>query len=117
MQRKIIDEGYTRTFFVSQVGKAFKFNSYLRAFAKQENNGELTYGDLVHGYNNSLKSKTSTIDKQFEYNQFQRDFYKHNFDKSRLECHQAWALVKQAAGGSTYSDYLKLIMQTKKDLP
>lgn len=103
----------TREFFVSQIGDAFRFNCYLRSFAKQENNGELTYGDLVQGYKDSLQNKKTTIDKQFEYNQFQRDFHKNNFKRSALECNQAWKLIKQAPGGSTYKDYLKLVMQKK----
>lgn len=53
----------TRAFFISQIGNAFKFNSYLRAFAKQENKGDLTYGDLVQGYKNSLKNKTTTPER------------------------------------------------------
>ena len=53
--------------------------------------------------------------QQFEYNQFQRDFYHHHPEKTRLLCNQAWQLVKQAPGGSTYADYLQLIM-SKKDL-
>ena len=64
------NDAKTRVFFVSQIGNTFKFNSYLRAFAKQENKGNITYGDLVQGYKDSLKNKKTTIDKQFEYNQF-----------------------------------------------
>ena len=110
------NDAKTRDFFVSHIGHTFKFNFYLRAFAKQENKGDLTYGDLVQGYKASLKNKKTTIDKQFEYNQFQRDFHKNNSNKTRFECIQAWKLIKQAPGGSTYKDYLKLIMQ-KKYLP
>ena len=51
--------------------------------------------------------------QQFEYNQFQRDFYHHHPEKTRLLCNQAWQLVKQAPGGSTYADYLQLIMSKK----
>lgn len=107
------NDAKTRDFFISQIGGTFKFNFYLRAFAKQENNGDLTYGDLVQGYKDSLKNKKTTIDKQFEYNQFQRDFHKNNSNKTRLECNQAWKLLKQAPGGSTYKDYLKLITPQK----
>ena len=58
--------------------QCFKFNAYLRGFAKQENLGELTYGDLVHGYKDSLQNQPTAIGQQFEYNQFQRDFYHHH---------------------------------------
>ena len=55
----------------------------------------------------------SIMGQQFEYNQFQRDFYHHHPEKTRLLCNQAWQLVKQAPGGSTYADYLQLIMSKK----
>jgi len=100
------NDAKTRSFFVSQIGKKFKFNPYLRSFAKKQNSGELTYGDLVKGYQESLRNPNKTIDKQFEYNQFQRDFYKNNPKKSRTECNQAWQLIKQAPGGSTYKTIL-----------
>ena len=108
------NDAKTRAFFVSQIGNAFKFNAYLRGFAKQENHGDLTYGDLVQGYKDSLQNQPTTIGQQFEYNQFQRDFYHHHPEKTRLLCNQAWQLVKQAPGGSTYADYLQLIMSKKK---
>lgn len=99
----------TRDFFISQVGEQFKFNDYLRAFAKQNNDGSLTYGDLVQDYKASLETKQSTIGKQFEYNQFQRDFYQNDTHKTRDACAKAWKLVKSSPGGSTYQDYLHLI--------
>lgn len=105
----------TRLFFVSKIGTKFKFNYYLRSFAKQENDGTLTYGDLVRGYKDSLKNKKIIIDKQFEYNQFQRDFYKNNPQKTRNECNDAWKLVKLAPGGTTYKDYLILIKGQAND--
>lgn len=108
------NDAKTRDFFVSQVGNKFKFNHYLRAFAAQTNEGSLSYGDLVKGYLTSLENKKTTIDKQFEYNQFQRDFYKNSPDKTRDACNAAWKLIKSAPGGSSYKDYLNLIKH--KDL-
>ena len=103
------NDAKTRAFFVAQVGKQFRFNHYLRAFAQQINDGRMTYGDLVSGYRHSLKNKKTTIDPQFEYNQFQRDFHKHNPGKSHTACLAAWQRVKKVSGGNTYQDYLHCV--------
>ena len=99
----------TREFFISKIGNKFKFNYYLRDFAKQRNDGNLTYGDLVTGYKASLTKKQQSIGKQFKYNQFQRDFYKNNPDKSRIECIKAWNLIKSVPGDCSYRSYLEII--------
>ena len=101
------NDAKTRAFFVAQVGRQFRFNHYLRAFAQQINDGCMTYGDLVIGYRHSLENKKTTIDPQFEYNQFQRDFHKHHPSKSQSACLAAWQRVKKAPGGNTYQDYLR----------
>ena len=101
------NDAKTRAFFVAQVGRQFRFNHYLRAFAQQINDGRMTYGDLVIGYRHSLENKKTTIDPQFEYNQFQRDFHKHHPSKSQSACLAAWQRVKKAPGGNTYQDYLR----------
>jgi hypothetical protein len=102
------NDAKTRAFFVAQVGKQFRFNHYLRAFAQQINDGRMTYGDLVIGYRHSLENKKTTIDPQFEYNQFQRDFHKHHPSKSQSACLAAWHRVKKAPGDNSYQDYLRL---------
>ena len=101
------NDAETRKFFVSQIGDKFKFNHYLREFAKQENDGSLSYADLVKGWLYTIKK--ITIDKQFEYNQFQRDFYKNEIKNTREECNAAWKFIKSMPGESTYQQYLKLI--------
>ena len=68
-----------------------------------------SYGDLIQGYKVSLTLPKSDIEQQFEYNQFQRDFYKNSPDKTQLACNRAWKLVKSTRGGCTYEDYVKLL--------
>ena len=104
----------TREFFISKIGNKFKFNYYLRDFAKQRNDGNLTYGDLVTGYKASLTKKQQSIGKQFKYNQFQRDFYKNNPNNSRTDCIEAWNLIKSVPGDCSYKSYLELISTENK---
>lgn len=98
----------TRDFFISQIGISFRFNGYLREFAKSLQDGSKTYGDLVEGYKKSLKEKNTTIDKQFQFNQFQRDFFANENNATRNDCLQAWDKVKKAKGPSNYQTYKKL---------
>tara|TARA_Y200000002_G_scaffold365378_1_gene355228 strand:+ start:2599 stop:3171 length:573 start_codon:yes stop_codon:yes gene_type:complete len=105
------NDAQTRAFFVSHIGEQFKFNDYLRSFARKENDGSLSYGDLVQGYKDSLKHKKITIDKQFEYNQFQRDFFKHNPKGKREDCLKAWQLIKSVQGQPTYLEYVRKFQQ------
>ena len=53
----------TRAFFKSHIGDKFKFNYYLRSFAKQNNDGSMKYGDLVEGYKASLNDTQKTYCK------------------------------------------------------
>ena len=80
----------------------------------KKNMVSMTYGDLLQGYKDSLQNKPTSIGQQFEYNQFQRDFYNHFPEKTRLACNQVWRLIKHAPGGSTYADYLQLILSKKR---
>lgn len=109
------NDAKTKQFFVDKVGPKFHFNAYLRQFAKTPNmDGSLTYGDLVDGWIKSeadrkaLKQK-APIDKQFQFNQFQRDFYASEKDKTRSQMLAAWKLVRSVPGQATYAHYLKLI--------
>lgn len=85
------NDAVTKQFFVAQLGAKFRFNDYLRQFAKTPNmDGSITYGDLVTGWlqsqiNKKHGSQKSSIGEQFQFNQFQRDF---GSVKSRsVQCH------------------------------
>jgi len=105
----------TKEFFVAQLGAKFKFNNYLRQFAKTPNmDGSLTYGDLAQGYlsfeaNKKSAPQKALIAKQFQFNQFQRDFYACEKGKTRQQFLDAWKLVRSIAGPATYDQYLSII--------
>lgn len=109
------NDAKTKSFFQKEIGPHFHFNSYLRQFAKAPNKDKsLTYGDLVDGwFTEETKKKDpkfkSTIGKQFEYNQFQRDFYAAQKGKTREQFIEAWKLVRSVPGAATYEHYLELM--------
>lgn len=102
----------TREFFVQQIGPHFRFNAYLREFRTKKLKKVITYGDLVKGWLEAEKLKKNSsqkkIGKQFEYNQFIRDFFKNEKDKMLKEAIQAWKIVRALQGPSTYSYYKKI---------
>ena len=106
------NDAKTRNFFEKEIGTHFRFNSYLRQFAKNSNkDSNLTYGDLIQGWIKTEEQKQNsscknTIDKQFEFNQFQRDFYAKEKGKTRKELVAAWQLVRSVVGPNTYEYYL-----------
>ncbi|HVE44887.1 MAG TPA: cytoplasmic protein [Gammaproteobacteria bacterium] len=75
------NDAATRLFFVKHIGQRFRFDAYLRQFTNQNNiTKNLTYGDLINGWlveevRRSDTEYKSNIGKQFEYNQFIRDFF------------------------------------------
>lgn len=114
------NDAKTRVFFQQSIGSKFRFNNYLRQFAKAPNNNQkLTYGALVVGWQNAEAEKRSvgkktTIDKQFQYNQFQRDFYAAEKDKSRVQLNKAWKLVRTVPGEASYAHYVQLKRELAK---
>lgn len=52
---------------------------------------------------------TTSIGKQFEYNQFIRDFFAHESGKSLTDVIKAWKLVSSMEGPNTYSIFQVLI--------
>ena len=116
------NDAVTRAFFVSKIGRHFRFNAYLRQFTEKKNllSKNLTYGDLVHAWllEESEKKNLNTkapIGKQFEYNQFTRDFFAHEKNKTRADAIRAWKLVKTASGPNTYDDYRSMISNKRND--
>ncbi len=113
------NDAKTRVFFVSQIGKHFHFDHYLRQFTDKNNitNG-LTYGDLVDGWLAEERKRKdpnyqSKIGEQFEYNKFTRDFFQNEKGKSRLEAINAWKLVKSIPGEKTYRRYREVFLAKK----
>jgi hypothetical protein len=106
------NDAATREFFVEHIGSRFRFNAYLRAFNGKILKDNITYGDLVKGWlaSETLKKKQghqNKIDPQFEYNQFIRDFFKHEKGKTLREVIQEWKKVSAKARSNTYDGYSK----------
>lgn len=113
------NDAITRAFFVSQIGKHFRFNTYLRQFTNAANiTPNLTYGDLVAGWLAEESKKKdpqykTQIDKQFEYNQFIRDFFDNEIGKTQTDAVKAWNKAKTLSGARTYTNYLSTIKREK----
>ena len=74
-----------------------KFQKWLRA------NPEKTYRDAISAYDRIINSKEKTkIDKQFQYNQYIRDFFSDNNDKSLSEAIKCWNYKKSIKGHNKY---------------
>jgi hypothetical protein len=115
---KMIDENYSnneihRAFFKKIIGDNFKFNVQFMNWMKN-NKGKKTYRDAIEMYNKILLDKKSgkktKIGKQFEYNQYTRDFFENNPELSRKDCIKCWNYKKKQIGNHKYEkDDLKIL--------
>ena len=108
--KKIIDKNYKnneihRLFFVKTIGKHFKFNIQFMNWMN-ENKGKRKYKEAIEIYNKILLDKKSgkkrNIGKQFEYNQYTRDFFENNPKLSREDCIKCWNYKKKHIGKRKY---------------
>ena len=92
-----------RAFFKEQIGDSFSFNVPFQKWLKS-NTGK-TYQDAIDAYykilENKKKGKTK-IDKQFEYNNYIRDFFADNKGKTLEEAIKCWKYKKQLQGHNRY---------------
>jgi len=92
-----------REFFVSKIGKGFKFKVKFQKWLKV--NPEKTYGDAIEAYYEIQNSGEKTkIDKQFQYNQYIRDFFADNDDKSLKDAIKCWKYKKSIKGHNRYEE-------------
>jgi len=107
---KIIDNNYSnneihRTFFKRAIGEHFKFNVQFMNWL-EENKGKKTYKEAIKIYNkillNKKKGKKTIIGKQFEYNQYTRDFFEDNPKLSKDDCIKCWNYKKNQIGNHKY---------------
>ena len=106
-----------RAFFKEKIGKSFSFNVVFQKWLKA--NAGKTYGDAINAYYEILEEKKkgkTTIDKQFEYNTYIRDFFEDNKGKSLEEAIICWKYKKSRRGHNRYepSDLVALEKNTKE---
>lgn len=66
-----------------------------------------TYQDSINAYYQILEDKKknkTTIDKQFEYNNYIRDFFTDNKDKSLEQAIKCWKYKKSIKGHNKYEE-------------
>lgn len=92
-----------RAFYKEQIGNNFSFNVTFQKWLK--NNRGKTYQDSIDAYyqilENKKKNKT-TIDEQFEYNTYIRDFFHDNKDKNLEQAIKCWKYKKGLKGHNKY---------------
>jgi hypothetical protein len=107
---KIIAENYSnneihRAFFIKTIGGHFKFNVTFMNWM-EENKGKKTYKEAMEMYSKILLDKRNgkkiEIGKQYEYNQYTRDFFDDNPGLSREDCIKCWNYKKAQKGKHKY---------------
>lgn len=90
-----------RAFFEKEIGKGFKFKVKFQKWLKA--NPDRTYRDAVDAYFEIQNSGEKTqIGKQFQYNQYVRDFFEDNNDKSLDDAIKCWKYKKSIKGHNKY---------------
>ena len=114
------NDAAARLFFVRHIGEHFRFDAYLRQFTNPDYiTKNLTYGDLIAGWITEEARRNdpayqSNIGKQFEYNQFFRDFFANEKGKSRSDAIKAWQTTKALNGPTTYAQYQATLLERKE---
>ncbi len=90
-----------RAFFEKEIGSGFKFKVKFQKWLKS--NPDKTYREAIEAYHEIQNSKEKTkIDKQFQYNQYIRDFFEDNDDKSLDDAIKCWKYKKSLKGHNRY---------------
>ena len=98
-----------REFFEKEIGKGFKFKVKFQKWLKS--NPDKTYQDAINAYHELQNSnEKSKIDKQFQNNQYIRDFFEDNDDKTLNDAIKCWKHKKSLKGHNKYEkSELKII--------
>lgn len=100
-----------RAFYKEQIGNSFSFNVAFQKWIKS--NAGKTYQNSIDAYYQILEDKKknkTTIDKQFEYNTYIRDFFDDNKDKNLEQAIKCWKYKKSLKGHNKYEkDDLKIM--------
>ena len=89
-----------RAFFKEYLGDNFSFKVSFQKWVKA-NEGK-TYQDAIDNYPKVIAQKTQTIDKQFEYNTYIRDFFADNKGYFLKEAVVCWKYKKSRLGHNRY---------------
>lgn len=92
-----------RAFFKEKIGKGFSFCVAFQKWLKA-NTGK-TYGEAISAYYQIMEEKKTsktTIDRQFEYNTYIRDFFADNEGKSLDQAIRCWKYKKSLPGHNRY---------------
>lgn len=92
-----------RAFYKEHIGKSFSFNVLFQKWLK--NNAGKTYRESIDAYYQILEDKKknkTTIDRQFEYNTYIRDFFADNKDKNLEQAIKCWKYKKSLKGHNKY---------------
>ena len=92
-----------RAFFKEHIGKSFSFNVPFQKWLKSH--AGKTYKEAITAYYEILeekKNRKSSIDKQFEYNTYIRDFFADNKGKCLEDAIRCWNYKKQLQGHNRY---------------
>lgn len=90
-----------RQFFKKEIGNGFKFKVDFQKWLKS--NPDKTYRQAIEAYNEIQSSKEKTkIDKQFQYNQYIRDFFEDNDELSLNDAIKCWNHKKSIKGHNRY---------------
>ena len=103
IESNIICSEKHRAFFKERIGNSFSFKVPFQKWLKD--NAGKTYGEAIIAYYEILAEKKkgqSTIDKQFEYNTYIRDFFADNKGKSLEEAIMCWKYKKGLQGHNRY---------------
>ena len=90
-----------REFFEKHVGRGFKFKVKFQKWLKA--NPDKTYRDAIDAYFEIRNCNQKTeIGKQFQYNQYIRDFFEDNENKSLDDAIKCWKYKKGLKGHNKY---------------
>ena len=90
-----------REFFEKHIGKGFRFKVRFQKWLKA--NPDKTYGDAIDAYHEIQNSKEKTkLGKQFQYNQYIRDFFEDNEGRSLDDAIKCWNYKKSIKGNNKY---------------
>lgn len=90
-----------RAFFENEIGGGFKFKVKFQKWLKA--NPDKTYRDAINAYYEIQNSGEKTeIGRQFQYNQYIRDFFEDNEGKSLDDAIKCWKYKKSLKGHNKY---------------